>query len=121
MRMKTPRAYEPTTRKGSTVLLKIAFRVALVAGAAYATKKVLDRTGATEKIVAAGAQALESGRELIANTIERVVDAIGDGLSQFADDESEDAMTTPQAAAWNAARDKADAPTEPVGGAGGRW
>lgn len=108
------------------MLFKIAFRVALAAGAIYATKKVLDRTGATDKIVAAGNQALESARVLVDNVMERVVEAVGDGLYQFADDNTKDpeeqAMSTPQAAAWNAANGtKADAPTEPVGGAGGRW
>ena len=89
------------------MLLKIAFRVALAAGIVYATKKVLDRTGVTEKLVAIGQ-----------DIVDKVEEKLTDGLLMFTDEsdaDEGDAMTTPQAAQW-ASREMAD-----TGGAGGSW
>lgn len=104
------------------MLFKFVFRVALVAGAAYAAKKVLDRTGATEKLVDFGSRAVDVIHATALTAVGQVVDVLDDALHLFAPDEAEEtepqeAMTTPQAAQWaNANVSEAN-----VGGAGARF
>ena len=72
------------------MLFKIVFRAALVAGVLYGAKKVLDRTGATEKIVELGSHALDTVHGLALTAVGKDVDVLDDGLSFFAEDQGDE-------------------------------
>ena len=103
------------------MLFKIAFRVALAAGVLYGAKKVLDRTGATDKLIELGTSAVDTIHAAGLTVIGKVVDVLDGGLDYFADNEAEaeEAMSTPQAAQWAASNMGAKA--SETGGAGGKF